>query len=266
MRRGVIYQGICLDSLGAEFSGKGCFVMKDFANAMILPALVRHHLKYKDDAEFYRMQAADAIEWLRRKQVPIGLETHALDLGCGHGVFGAELSQLGCKVTYSDESNYLLPNLHSAEFRRFNIDTESLSALGRYDLVICSNVLEHLSKPKKFLDEIQDVLNPSGFFYLSWTNWLSPWGGHEFSPFQYLGPKLGPLIFDKVTHRKRKHTPFRNLFPISIGWTLKELRRNPALKIVSAAPRYYPEAEIITSIPILREFLTWNCALLIQRR
>ena len=232
---------------------------------MILPALIRHHLRHKDDAEFYRLQAADAIRWIAESGVRLGPETQALDLGAGHGVFGAELLKAGCRVTFSDEQNYLLPELGHHPFVPFNIDRQTLGELGRYDLVICSNVLEHLARPEHLLYSIQDCLNPGGYFYLSWTNWLSPWGGHEFSPFHYLGPRFGPKLWDRIKGVPRKHTPYENLFPTSISRTLRLLKQNRAVRLVRLAPRYYTEFAFLCRVPVLREFLTWNCAMLLRR-
>jgi SAM-dependent methyltransferase len=232
---------------------------------MILPALIKHHLRHGDDAEFYRMQARDAIAWLKANGVVMGPQTHALDLGAGHGIFGEELLRESCRVTFADEQNLLFPHLRDREFRLFNIDRESLEAVGRYDLVICSNVLEHLSKPERLLSTIQDCLTPKGYFYLSWTNWLSPWGGHEFSPFHFAGARLGPNLWERVTGKKRIHTPGVNLFPTSIGETLARLRHNQSVQIVRVAPRYYTEFAWLSHLPIVREFLSWNCAMLIRR-
>ncbi|MGZ8920730.1 MAG: class I SAM-dependent methyltransferase [Limisphaerales bacterium] len=233
---------------------------------MILPKLISHHLKHRDDPEFYRMQAQDAIYWLKRKGVALGPSISAIDLGCGHGVFGEELLAEGCSVTFSDEHNFLIERLKHYPFKQFNIDAEDLVNLGEFDLVICSNVYEHLSKPDRFLNTLHRCLKPGGWFYLSWTNWLSPWGGHEFSPFHYFGPKLGPRIFDRLTSKKRKHTPYENLFPTSIGHAISALRRNQQMRIVALFPRYYPEFTFIAHVPIIREFLTWNCALILQRQ
>ncbi|HEX7859479.1 MAG TPA: class I SAM-dependent methyltransferase [Verrucomicrobiae bacterium] len=233
---------------------------------MVLPQLISHHLKHGDDAEFYRLQARDAIAWLRKKGVPLNSSTSAIDLGCGHGVFGEELLKDSCNVTFSDEQNFLIDRLRHHPFRQFNIDTEDVSSLGEFDLVICSNVYEHLSKPDQFLAGLHRCVKPGGFFYLSWTNWLSPWGGHEFSPFHYFGPRLGPRLADRFTGKKRKHTPYENLFPTSIGHAMRQLKRNKHLRIAAAAPRYYPEFSVVTYIPILREFVTWNCALLLRRQ
>ncbi|HTG45097.1 MAG TPA: methyltransferase domain-containing protein [Verrucomicrobiae bacterium] len=231
---------------------------------MIIHKLIAQHLKHRDDADFYSLQAEDAISWIARQGVAIGPKTTALDLGCGHGIFGDALKRMGCSVTFADESNYLMPSVKDAPYRKINLDRDDFSVLGRYDLVICSNVLEHLSRPKEFLANIHQILTPGGHFFLSWTNWLSPWGGHEFSPFHYLGPKLGVKAYDSLVKRKRIHTPFENLFPTNIGAMLKEVRRNKRVRLVAAAPRYYPEFSFILRLPVIREFLTWNCALLLQ--
>ncbi len=233
---------------------------------VLLLRLIRHHLRHGPDEAFYRLQAQAAIGWLERCGVALAAGTHALDLGCGAGVFGAELLQRGCRVTFADESCWLSPALQGAEFHLLNIDRDDPARLGRFDLVICSNVLEHLPRPERLLDAFPRLLTPGGVGYLSWTNWLSPWGGHDFSPFHYFGPRLGPRLWDRWVRRPRRLRPFENLFPTSIGTLLRALRAHPALEIRRVAPRYYPELAWIVRIPVLREFLTWNCAVLLARR
>lgn len=233
---------------------------------MILHKLLLRFLKHGDDPEFYLLQARDAIQWLERSGVPLGPQTRALDLGCGHGVFGAELVKRGCPVTFADEENFLLPEISNAPFRRINIDQDDLATLGQYDLVICSNVFEHLARPDQFLETAHKTLAPQGQLYLSWTNWLSPWGGHDFAPFHYLGPGLGQWLFDKLVRRPRKHIAYVNLYPTYIGRVLAKIRRSSSLVLLRAAPRYYVEFPFILRIPILREFLAWNCALLLGRK
>ncbi len=232
---------------------------------MVIHRLIFQYLAHRDDPAFYEFQAEDAVNWLGRWGVALGPETLALDLGCGHGIFGAVLAKRGCEVTYADEAKHLLPGLAGARFLKFNIDTDPLDQLGRYDLVICSNVYEHLARPGPFLENVGQILNPGGKLYLSWTNWLSIWGGHEFSPFHYLGPRLGHRVYDLLVGRPRKHTPFVNLFPTYLGQTMAKARAIPGLKLLRAAPRYYPEFAFVLRLPGLREFLAWNCALLIGR-
>jgi 2-polyprenyl-3-methyl-5-hydroxy-6-metoxy-1,4-benzoquinol methylase len=233
---------------------------------MIIHKLIVQCLRHGDDGVFYLAQAQDAIRWIERSGVPLGPQTRALDLGCGHGIIGAELRKRGCQTIFADQENLLWPELRDSPFRKVDLDKDDLAGLGQYDLVVCSNVFEHLAKPDQFLDSVHQILSPSGKLYLSWTNWLSPWGGHEFSPFHYLGPRRGHLLYDRITGRTRKHTPFENLYPTYIGQVLRRIRRGPHLTILRAAPRYYTEFAFLLRIPVLREFFTWNCALLIGKR
>jgi len=41
---------------------------------------------------------------------------------------------------------------------------------------------------------------------------------------------------------------------------------NKELQVISVAPRYYTELGFLMHIPIVREFLAWNCAILIGRK
>ena len=233
---------------------------------VIIQRLIHHHLRHGSDREFYRLQARDAIRWLGSKGVAFDATMTDLDLGCGDGTFGGELLDRGCDVTFADEHNWLPPGLPANRFRGINLERNDLRTLGVHDLVICSNVIEHLRDPEALIARFPTLVRPGGRVYLSWTNWLSPWGGHDFSPFHYLGPRLGPKVFDRLRGRPRQLKPGENLFVTHIGRTLRFIRRQPALRIVAVAPRYYTEFAPLMRVPVLREFLAWNCAILIEHR
>lgn len=232
---------------------------------MIIHKLIAHHLEHGDDECFYEMQANDAIQWMLHQNVPMNPEVHALDLGCGHGVFGGELEKLACSVTYADIENDLIPERSKSPFIQIDLDHDEYGKLGSHDLIVCSNVFEHLSEPQRFLRNMRELLNPGGYLYLSWTNWLSPWGGHDFSPFHYLGPLWGPALHDKLIGKPRIHYPFKTLYPTYIGQTLKWIDELKGLKVSACVPRYYNEFRFLMDLPILREFLAWNTAMLIRR-
>lgn len=227
---------------------------------MILAQLVKHRLKHGDDTELYRIQARDSIKWMESRGVCFGPGTTVLDIGCGLGVFGGMLIGRGCTVEFADFSNGLLPELAGNKFHAVDLNYNSLITLGQFDVVICSNVLEHLHNPTFLLSNLPSAMKADGCFYLSWTNWLSPWGGHEFSPFHYLGTVLGPHLFD-VFSKKRFHVVLGNLFPTYIGAILRFIKKDKKLRIFNLAPRYYTELSWISRIPILREFLSWNCVI-----
>lgn len=226
---------------------------------MILHKLIAHHLRHGDDAAFYDMQAEDAVRWIRATLGEVS-GMRVLDLGCGHGRFGKAFEQLGCSVIYSD--THPIDGLDN--FILFEVGKTRLEALGQYDLVLFSNVLEHLPDARGFINDMRVLLRPAGYIYLSWTNWLSPWGGHDFSPLHYLGPRLGPWIFDRLRPGKRQHFPFAGLWPTHIGSVLRWLRAT-GLSVVAMAPRYATEHAWIMRVPMLREFAAWNCALLIKK-
>lgn len=233
---------------------------------MIFHKLVIRFIGHGDDEQFYRIQAQDTIKWLRKAGVELSSETKALDLGAGLGLIGGELMHLGCQVKFADQEDEVVPPHDECQFEAVDIDRDDLSSLGSFNLVICSNVLEHLPRPEMLLNRAQAMLEPGGYMYLCWGNWLSPWGGHEFSPFHYLGPKRGHLIYDRLFSKPRKYTPYENLFPTYIGQTLAMLRQNDEIEVLSVVPRYYPELAFITRIPGLREVLTWNCAILLKKK
>ena len=233
---------------------------------MILHRLIGHHLKYGDDAAFYRMQAEDAITWIETCGRVLAPSLRTLDLGCGHGVFGKSLMQKGCQVTFADVDCQLEPELRSQPFLSVDLDKDDYRSLGTYPFIVCSNVFEHLASPQRFLSQIGQTLEPGGWLYLSWTNLLSPWGGHDFSPFHYLGPVWGPRLYDRLIGKPRIHQPFETLYPTYIGQTLDWIRQEPHLECLHCVPRYYPEFAWITQCPLIREFLAWNTALLIRKR
>ena len=48
---------------------------------MILPQLLWRFVHHRDDPEFYRMQALDAIAWIEESGIPVGPGVRVLDLG-----------------------------------------------------------------------------------------------------------------------------------------------------------------------------------------
>ncbi len=221
---------------------------------MILPQLIRLHLNYEKNAHaFFELQARDALLWLKRGDVKIGPGTRMLDLGCGHGYPGKICAEAGAEVAFADYEDLRLEELKEAAFHQTDLNQSDLNDSGQFDLVMCSNVLEHLSKPEWLLKNLSKLLKPNGVFYLSWTNWLSPWGGHEFSPWHYFGKRSGPI-----------HTVGKNLFKTYIGDVLRTIRKQEGLIVRRMAPRYYSEFAFLMHLPVAREFLAWNCALQIQ--
>ena len=137
---------------------------------------------------------------------------------------------------------------------------------GGADVVFSSNVLEHVPDPIGLIEEMIRVTRPGGLVYLSYCNWYSPWGGHEMSPWHYLGAGYARRRYIRRRGRLPKHEAGVNLFPVHIGPVLRALRARPDVSIIEARPRYYPRwCRLLVRLPGLREVATWNLLLIMRR-
>jgi SAM-dependent methyltransferase len=137
---------------------------------------------------------------------------------------------------------------------------------GAADICFSSNVLEHVRDPLAMLDEMIRVTRPGGVVYLAFTNWYSPWGGHEMSPWHYLGARYAGQRYARRTAREPKHRVGTTLFPVHVGQMLRAVRSRPGVTVLAALPRYYPPwCRGLVQIPGLREFATWNLLLVMRR-
>jgi SAM-dependent methyltransferase len=138
---------------------------------------------------------------------------------------------------------------------------------GRADICFSSNVLEHVSDPTGLIDEMVRVTRPGGLIYLSFTNLYSPWGGHELSPWHYLGFRFAARRYVRRHQRQPKHNLGANLFPLHVGPTLRLMRSRTDVEVLDALPRYYPRwCRVLLRIPWFREVATWNLLLILRRK
>ena len=135
------------------------------------------------------------------------------------------------------------------------------------DVCFSSNVLEHVPDPRRMLDEMVRVTRPGGIVFCAFTNWLSPWGGHETSPWHYLGGDRAAQRFQRRYGRAPKNRYGEGLFPVSVADALGWARGNHAAEVVDAVPRYLPGwTRPLVRLPGVREVLTWNLLLVLRRR
>ena len=89
---------------------------------------------------------------------------HALDLGCGDGAVSAAVR--ADRLTVADVSPVALSRAHrrlpAAEAVELDPDAPLPFADGAFDLVVCTEVLEHVRDLQLLLSEIRRVLEPRG--------------------------------------------------------------------------------------------------------
>jgi SAM-dependent methyltransferase len=220
----------------------------------------------EDPAPFYGALARRAADELERTYGPLAGQ-RLLDLGCGPGFYTAALRELEAEVIPVDNDPAEMTGAGTPPAGAVVADAGALPIEdSSMDGVFCSNMLEHTPTPERVLAEIERVLRPGGWGYISWTNWLSPWGGHSISPYHYLGPRLGPRVHDRVHGPAPKNRVGEGLFPTYIGQMLRVVRARPGLEIERVEPRYWPRLAFICRIPGLRELASWNCVIRVRAR
>ncbi len=215
---------------------------------------------------FYDLLAAEAARDFERRHGPLAGRT-ILDLGCGPGFYTRALRSVGAQVIPVDNDPDELASAGGPPEGALVADAEDLPLEDEsVDAVLCSNLLEHTPRSEPVIDEIERVLKPGGWAFISWTNWYSPWGGHDMSPYHYLGPRLGPRLHERLHGPPRKNPYGAGLWPVHIGPTLRLVRSRPRLEIERVEPRYWPRLAFICRVPLLRELITWNCVIRVRKR
>jgi SAM-dependent methyltransferase len=219
----------------------------------------------RDPETFYSALASDAVDQVSF-HVDLAGRT-VVDVGGGGGWFTAAFRACGahCYLFEPDRSELGL---------RAGAPTGAVVADGYWlpvrdggaDVVFSSNVLEHVPDPMGLIEEMIRVTRPGGLVYLSYCNWYSPWGGHEMSPWHYLGAGYARRRYIRRFQGQPKHERGVNLFPVHIGPVLRALRARPDVCIIEARPRYYPRwCRSLVRVPGVREVATWNLMLIMRR-
>jgi SAM-dependent methyltransferase len=145
-------------------------------------------------------------------------ELNVLDVACGSGVHGAELKRLyGHRVAGVDLSAASIEKAKTRLAEAYVADIthpERYPKLGRakFDIIVFSNILEHVSNPKEVLDRHLPLLAPGGHILISLPN-IAIWNvrlAMLFGRFEYQ---------DAGTHDR---TPMRFFTRRSFGQFLSE--------------------------------------------
>ena len=217
-------------------------------------------------ASTYALLADDAAALVGRYRDLRGLV--AVDVGGGPGYTAEALRAAGARAFTVDPFEEEL-SLHG------RTPSDALVGDGLHlpfgdatvDLCCTLNALEHVPEPWSFLTELVRITRPGGLVFIGVTNWLSPWGGHETSPWHYLGGHRAARRYEARTGHPPKNRFEESLFRVGVGETLAWARACPQAVVLDAFPRYYPRwCRPLVHVPGLREVATWNLALVLERQ
>ena len=147
------------------------------------------------------------------------------------------------------------------------------------DVVFCASLIEHVEDPGRLLDEVARIARPGAFVYVSFPPYWSPVGGHEFSPFHYLGERAAlrlarrkaepPDWVHDVYEATDEPRSFARLYK---GWGLYRMTISRMRRLLAKRP--YQRIELSTRYlpwsfirwPLVGELLTWHAQFLLRRR
>jgi SAM-dependent methyltransferase len=200
-----------------------------------------------------------------------------LDVGGGPGYFADEFGAAGARYIPVEPDP---AEMHAAGLRVPGAVRGSGMALpfrdDAVDICISSNVAEHVPRPWVMADEMLRVTRPGGLMILSYTVWLSPFGGHETGPWHYLGGDYAARRYRRRTGREPKNRFGVSLFAVRAtdGLRWAATVNKPCVtqipsraRLLAAFPRYHPWwAWWLVRAPGIRELMVSNLVLVLTKR
>jgi SAM-dependent methyltransferase len=223
-------------------------------------------LEQSDPALFYGLLAQDTVEQLAGYLPLRG--AMVLDVGGGPGYFAQPFRLAGARYLAVDADAGELkaagkpaPGTVLASGMALPVRSRSV------DLCYSSNVLEHVATPWTMADEMVRVTRRGGIVFCSFTLWYGPWGGHETSPWHLLGGNRAAARYQRTHGHPPKNVYGQSLFAMRASDALRWACAQPDAELVDAYPRYLPRwTHGMTRVPVVREFVLWNLALVLRRR
>jgi len=226
--------------------------------------------------EFQAFQASRLLQYLARQGVTVTGRL-LLDLGSGIAGYSHEFARHGARVISVDL-------VHPPDCHHIGLSAIQASAIAiplrdeAVEIVFCASLIEHVAQPGVVLSEIERVLKAGGIAYVSFPPYYSPVGGHEFSPFHYLGERIAlrvvqrhRIVPDWVHELYDSPDQARSFSDLYRGWGLykmtirkfRRLLRSTSLTCLNISTRYMPVSFI--RWPLIGEFLTWHAQFLLMK-
>lgn len=148
--------------------------------------------RHKNRNQYFKEQGITTAKYVipyieRFKEV--NSNTSVLEIGCGEGGNLMPFVDMGCtcmgidlnknqiklaKGIYQEHENHA-----NVRFLDEDIYDTDLEKVGKYDLVIMRDVIEHIHDQEKFFGFLKNFLNADGLVFIGFPPWYMPFGGHQ---------------------------------------------------------------------------------------
>ena len=219
-----------------------------------------------DPDRFYTALAEDSVAQL---STYVDLDGEVLlDVGGGPGYFRTAFEGAGATYLALDADVGELSGLGQISTRTVIGSGMQLPfGDGTIDVAYSSNVLEHVPDPWRMAEEMLRVTRSGGTVFLSYTVWFGPHGGHETSPWHYLGGRRARRRYRRKHGHEPKNRYGESLFRVTVAEGLRWARRQSSGVVVDLLPRYNPWwSRWLMHVPVVREVVTWNLVIVLRKR
>lgn len=231
---------------------------------------------------------------------PVTEHDRILEIGCGEGGNLIPFLDRGCKTIGVDIDERKLKHARRllgeflaterAELWKEDIYDLDESRIGRFDVIVLRDVIEHIEDQERFLAHMKRFLAPEGLVFFGFPPWRMPFGGHQqicesrfLSHFPYFHLLPGRIyrgilkLFSEdeetieellgikrtgISIKRFERIVRKNRYTISKK-TLYLLNPNYETKF-GLKPR--EQLSLIKSLPILRDFVTTCYYCLVQKK
>ncbi len=111
-----------------------------------------------------------------------------LEIGCGEGGNLMPFLDMGCeRVVGVDLSEAKIENAkkyfenhpRKNKIELIAADIYDTNTIGKFDLIITRDVVEHIHNQDRFFEVLKNYLAPGGHFFAAFPPWYMPFGGHQ---------------------------------------------------------------------------------------
>ena len=117
------------------------------------------------------------LDWIERMSGGIA-GREVLDVGCGGGILSEGMAARGARVTGIDLAEkplkvaklHLLETGQTVDYRRIAVEELAAEQAGRYDVVTCMEMLEHVPSPASAVAACARLAKPGGHVFFATLN------------------------------------------------------------------------------------------------
>jgi 2-polyprenyl-3-methyl-5-hydroxy-6-metoxy-1,4-benzoquinol methylase len=139
---------------------------------------------YRQYTKYNRYSELKKLDWIvetveHHKADRPANSVNILDIGCGKGNISLALASLGYTIHGIDlDSNEISYASYGNTFPNASFevgDAENINVQNRWDIIICSEILEHLSFPESLTRKLPEVVKRGGIIIVTIPNGFGPY-------------------------------------------------------------------------------------------